>query len=221
MRLPLLPQWLLALTLPASALAQSEGPPTPAERDHDTPSYLDFRGLKPPPLPSLARRPPLIEEEYQRKKERGYFTGLPLANSDPNTGVGFGARVYYYQNGDRSDPRFAYTPYLHRVFLQTFFSTKGLQFHWLDFDSPALFQSSYRFRAYAILARNTTQNYFYRDQRALDPLTYTGAGRGFSRAADYTRTIEKVGPDGRTAVAAAVAATDCPIATELFREGLV
>jgi len=30
-----------------------------------------------------------------------------------------------------------------------------------------------------------------------------------------------VGPDGRTPVAAAVAATDCPIATELFREGLV
>lgn len=30
-----------------------------------------------------------------------------------------------------------------------------------------------------------------------------------------------VGPDGRSTVAAAVQATDCPIATELFREGLV
>ena len=190
----------LALVTPGSASAQtpSNDLKTPAERAADLSSALVFRAERPPPLESLRSRPPLIEEEYRRKKEHSYFTGLPLANSDPNTGFGFGARVYYFRNGLRSDPRFAYTPYLQRVFLQTFFSTKGLQFHWLDFDSPALFQSSYRFRAYAILARNTTQNYFYRDQRALDPLTYTGAGRGFSRAADYTRTIEKVGPDGRT-----------------------
>ncbi len=190
----------VALLLTTStALAQDAGGAlrTPAERAVEQPAALDFRGERPAPLESLQKRPPLIEEEYQRKKEKNYFTGLPLANSDPNTGFGFGARVYYYRNGERSDPRFAYTPYLHRVFLQTFFSTNGLQFHWLDYDAPALNSSSYRFRASAILARNTSENYFHRDVRSLDDLTFTGANQSFGKAAAMDDALERVGPDGR------------------------
>jgi hypothetical protein len=190
----------LALAAISSAATPARGDElkTPAERAADRPSYLDFQRERPPPIESLRLRPPLIEEEYRRKKENNYFTGLPLANSDPNTGFGFGARVYYYRNGDRSDPRFAYTPYLHRIFLQAFFSTKGLQFHWLDYDAPALNSSSYRLRASAILAHNTSENYFHRDRRALDDLTFTGANRTFDRAPDMDEALARVGPDGRT-----------------------
>lgn len=191
-----------SLVLPAlllcSSLAQAQPGPlrTPAERAADRSSPLDFRDERPAPPESLARRPPLIEEEYQRKKEHNYFTGLPLANADPNTGIGFGARVYYFRNGDRSDPRFAYTPYLHRIFLQAFFSTRGLQFHWLDYDAPALLGSSYRLRASAILGRNTSENYFHRDARSMQPLSFTGAGRTFDRASAMDEALERVGPDG-------------------------
>ncbi|MCS6902283.1 MAG: DUF5982 domain-containing protein [Myxococcales bacterium] len=188
----------LVAALSTSTLAHGDELKTPAERDADRPTYLDFPSERPPPLESLRLRPPLIEEEYQRKKEHNYFTGLPLANSDPNTGFGFGARVYYFRNGDRSDPRFAYTPYLHRIFLQAFFSTQGLQFHWLDYDAPAFQSSSYRLRASAILARNTSENYFHRDGRSLKALTFTGAGRTFERAPDMDEALAKVGPDGKT-----------------------
>jgi hypothetical protein len=69
----------------------------------------------------------LRADDYERKNEGGYFTGVPIANYDPTTLVGFGGRVYYYWNGYRPDPRFAYTPYLHRVIAQAFFSTGSAQ----------------------------------------------------------------------------------------------
>src|ERR1041384_4911999 len=76
----------------------------------------------------------LGDEEYAEKAEGGYLTGLPLINYDSNTGLGFGARAYYFFDGERSDPRFAYTPYLYRMFLQAFATTGGYQFHWLDVE---------------------------------------------------------------------------------------
>src|SRR6186713_2217301 len=115
---------------------------------------------RPAPPPGFDSKQPLSPDDYARKNEGGYFTGLPLFNFDPNTGFGFGARAYYYYNGAKSDPLFAYTPYLHRVFLQAFVSTRGLQFHWLDYDAPAVAGSSYRIRAQAIYARNTDQHFF-------------------------------------------------------------
>lgn len=189
----------LSLLAPARAAAQPADPDlrTPAERAARPPGPISYDD-RPPPIDSLRHRPPLIEAEYDRKKQGGYFTGLPLANADPNTGVGFGARVYYFQNGQRGDPRFAYTPYQHRIFLQTFFSTGGLQFHWLDYDAPALFSSAYRFRAAAILGRNTRQNYFGRGEDAMRDLTYTGSQTSYRRALDYEQAIEQVGPDGKT-----------------------
>jgi len=141
---------------------------------------------------------PLREDDLRRKKERGYFTGLPLANFDPNTGVGGGARGYYYFNGDRKDPLFAYTPYLHRVFLQFFVTSKGLQFHWLDYDGPAIAGTPFRLRSQFIFMRNTEQHFFGIGERALDPLTFTGAGRDYDAFGDYKDALDAVRPDGTT-----------------------
>ena len=81
------------------------------------------------------------------KNDGGYVTGLPLFAYSTDIGLGLGARVYYYWNGHPSDPRFAQTPYLYRLFLQGFASTRGVQFHWLDFDAPKIFDSPYRVRS--------------------------------------------------------------------------
>src|SRR5579863_5515133 len=87
-------------------------------------------------LATVARADGLSPADLARKETGGYFTGLPLVNYTTDTGFGYGARVYYYFDGERDDPRFATTPYLYRVFRQGFWSTRGLQFHWLDFDAP-------------------------------------------------------------------------------------
>jgi hypothetical protein len=106
--------------------------------------------LPPPPRESGAKQA-LDAQDYQRKNEGGYFTGLPLANYDSNTGVGFGVRGYYYYNGHRSDPLFGYTPYFFRTFLQLFATTGGLQFHWLDVDAPTIAGSPFRFRSQQVM----------------------------------------------------------------------
>jgi hypothetical protein len=155
---------------------------------------------QPPPPEGMEQRRPLTDEDYARKKERGYFTGLPLANSDPNFGVGFGARVYYYYNGTRDDRRFAYTPYLHRVFLQGYASTGGLQFHWLDYDAPLVGESPFRLRAAAIFARNSAANYFGIGTRGMRDLAYPGAEKSFRHASDYEARLSEARPDGTSYV---------------------
>ena len=96
--------------------------------------------------------------DLARKNEGGYVTGLPLFAYSDDFGLGLGARAYYFWDGDRSDPRFATTPYLVRTFLNVFATTEGLQYHWLDLDAPAIFDSPYRLRAQLIYARNTSSS---------------------------------------------------------------
>lgn len=152
----------------------------------------------PPPPEGWDFKRPLSRADYRRKKQDSYITGLPLANFDPSTGFGGGVRGYYYFNGPRSHPLFGYTPYLHRVFAQYFRTTRGLQFHWLDYDAPAIGGSPYRLRAQLIYLRNTQQYFFGTDDAAMAPLTFTGAGRSFGDFSNYERALRRVRPDGTT-----------------------
>jgi outer membrane protein assembly factor BamA len=152
----------------------------------------------PPPPPGFDAHRPLEVEDYLRKNERGYVTGLPLFNYDPNTGFGFGARGYFYWNGTRADPLFAYTPYLHRVFLQAFVTTGGFQFHWLDYDVPSIAGSSFRFRSQIIFERNTDEHYYGVGSRAMQPLSYSGSTMSYGSFSRYTADLEKVTPAGTT-----------------------
>lgn len=150
----------------------------------------------PPPPKGWDFKRPLSDADYKRKKRGSYVTGLPLANFDPDTGVGGGVRGYYFFNGDRKHPLFGYTPYLHRLFAQYFRTTKGLQFHWADYDAPAIAGTPYRLRAQAIYMRNTQQNFFGIGNAAMDELSFTGSGQTFSEFSKYRRTIETVRGDG-------------------------
>lgn len=120
---------------------------------------------------ATARADRLSPADLARKNEGGYVTGLPLAAYSPDMGYGAGARAYYYWNGYRDDERFATTPYLFRMFVQAFASTRGVQFHWLDFDAPRVVDSPYRLRTQFIFARATNSNYFGLGERSLDAVT--------------------------------------------------
>lgn len=155
---------------------------------------------RPPPPPGFEGKRPLTDDDYAKKRERTYVTGLPLANYDPSTGYGGGARVYFFQNGERRDPLFGYTPYAHRVFAQVFASTEGVQFHWLDYDAPALLGTPYRVRAGFIFERQTRRFYFGASERTLAPLTLPD-GRAFASYSDYERAEREVRADGTTLAA--------------------
>jgi len=141
----------------------------------------------------VARADELSPEDLARKNEGGYVTGLPLVSYSTDVGFGGGARAYYYWNGERGDPRFAQTPYLHRIFLQAFASTRGLQFHWLDYDAPRIGGTPYRIRSQLIFARNINSNYFGHGNAALAPLAFPGApGRTFDSYADYAAAQQRI-----------------------------
>ncbi len=134
----------------------------------------------------------LAPDELAKKNEHGYVTGLPLFAYSTDIGLGLGARAYYYWDGDRKDPRFATTPYLVRVFLQGFASTRGVQFHWLDLDAPKVFDSPYRFRTQLIFQRNTNSNYFGLGTPSLAPLRFPGSPTSYDKYAGYAADQEKV-----------------------------
>jgi hypothetical protein len=147
----------------------------------------------PPPPPGFTI--PLSQEDYDRKNQGGYVTGLPLVNVDPNTGVGYGIRLYYYWNSDRTNPYFGYTPYLHRIFVQAFFTTGGLQYHWIDHDAPAVFGSPYRLRTQLIFLRNTATPFFGTGEASMGALTAPG-GQTFTKFKNYDRALRELQPDG-------------------------
>ncbi|MBA3499365.1 MAG: BamA/TamA family outer membrane protein [Deltaproteobacteria bacterium] len=141
---------------------------------------------------SIAHAQRLSEADLARKNEGGYVTGLPLVAYSTDIGFGGGARAYYYFNGKRTDPRFRTTPYLHRVFLQGFLSTRGVQFHWLDYDAPRIAGTRYRIRSQLIYGRNINQNYFGLGSRALDPLRFPGSPDTFDSYADYYAAQQRI-----------------------------
>jgi hypothetical protein len=132
----------------------------------------------------LTRADGLSPADLARKRERGHLTGVPLAAYSVDFGFGAGARGYYFWNGHRSDARFAYTPYLHRIFLQVFATSGGVQYHWLDYDAPEIRETPYRIRGALILARNTAASY-YGFGEAGRALRFPGSPDAFTSYEDY------------------------------------
>ncbi|MDI7210859.1 Omp85 family outer membrane protein [Leptospira santarosai] len=114
----------------------------------------------------------MCKKDLDNKKEGWYPTGLPLINSDPNEGIGYGVRVYGYNNGKRNDPFFEYTPYRFRFFAQYFNTTKNAQYHQLSLDMPYVTNTRWRLRADALLTITPTTLYFGVGESTLKPLTY-------------------------------------------------
>lgn len=134
----------------------------------------------------------LSADDLHRKNEGGYVTGVPLFAYNVDFGLGGGARGYYYWNGARSDPRFAVTPYLVRVFLNVFATTHGVQYHWLDLDAPRVFSSRYRVRSQLVLARNLFSNYFGFSEAGHEALRFPGAPGTFDSYAGYDAAQRRV-----------------------------
>jgi hypothetical protein len=163
-----------------------------ARADEIVPRNADDTTLPPPP-PGIGKKQRLSDDDYARKETRGYFTGLPLANYDPNLGFGFGARVYYSWNGERDDPFFAYTPYLHRLIAQTYASTKGAQDHLLDYDAPNFLGTMYRLRGTLEIEAANAWPYFGIGSRSMQPLSFPGnPGVNYAHISEYDRDAATV-----------------------------
>ncbi len=144
----------------------------------------------------MAEKSPIAQRDLEGKKEGRYVTGLPLANSDPDTGIGFGARAYLFDDGPKCDSMFAYTPYRMRAFAQLFGTTTAYQYHTLDVDMPYVDREPVRIRASLVYERNPAAGYFGIGPSSLDRLSYPGQARTFASLSDYTGALRQRLPDG-------------------------
>ncbi|GBF51606.1 OMA87-like protein [Leptospira ryugenii] len=128
----------------------------------------------------------LCKKDIEDKKEGYYLTGLPLVNSDPNEGIGYGARAYLYNNGPKTDGLYFFTPYRTRLFGQYFNTNKNAQYHQISLDMPFVADTQWRLRADAFLTITPTTLYFGIGENSMSPLSYLDRnqpdGRKFSNS---------------------------------------
>jgi len=111
-------------------------------------------------LKSLYSKPSLTSEQIEKKKEGYYVTGMPLLNYDTDKGIGYGARVYLYDNGKKDEKLFSYTPYRSKAYIQYFETTNGYSNHKLFLDSKYIAGSLFHLNAEIIYEKDTQANYF-------------------------------------------------------------
>ena len=102
----------------------------------------------------------LSEEDAKRKKEGWFFNAIPLIAYSTDDGFGYGARVYVYNNGNRKSDLFYYTPYISRFYVQYYKTTKGVEYHEINFDFPYVFGSKFRLKTYIAIDRALNENFF-------------------------------------------------------------
>ena len=143
---------------------------------------------------NFKNKPKLTSEELESKKDGSYFTGLPLMNFDPNTGLGYGLGINWINDKTPDDPLFKYTPYRAKVYLVLFTSTKGYQFHTINFDFPYINNSLFRLTGNLSYEKNIQANYFGVDASSLNNLT-TPNGEVFRNYDDYKDNLTKNGSE--------------------------
>ena len=147
------------------------------------------------PLPApqyAAERPSLSDEDLSAKTEGNYWTGLPLVSADPDTGIGYGARVYHFENGASTEETFGYEPYRSRTFLQAFATSKGWQYHQISFDAPFFEHRPQRIKADFIFEQNTAANFFVAGTSTLEDAVNSGFNKYWIRRPIFSSSYEQL-----------------------------
>lgn len=102
----------------------------------------------------------LSEDELENKKEGTYVTGVPDISVDPINGFGYGAEGSLIFDGKRSNPFFEYTPYLTKVDLALFNTSRNQREAILTLDKPYIFHTKWRIRGELAYEINPNLLYF-------------------------------------------------------------
>ena len=142
---------------------------------------------------ALYAKSKLTETQLNNKQTGSYFTGLPIVNYDADKGFGYGARVYWHQNGDKESPFFDITPYNYEVYAQFMKTTNGWQYHVLHFDAPYIEDSLFRVTGQILYEKNTQANYFGTTADSLEQLTAPGTTKSFETASEQQEYLDDIG----------------------------
>lgn len=98
--------------------------------------------------------------ELNEKREGTYVTGIPDISSDPINGFGYGAEGSIIFNGKKNNPFFEYTPYLTKLDVALFNTSKQQREIILTLDKPYAFHTKWRLRGEIAYEINPNLLYF-------------------------------------------------------------
>jgi len=136
----------------------------------------------------------ISDEKLAKKQEGEYVTGIAGVTSDPDVGVGFAAVFFYYINGKKSDPYFAYSDFKHRIHASALVSTKGVKNYSLGWDAPFFLNSLFRIRSLLEYTAQPNLNYYGTGSQSLNPLSF--AGKNYSSYKKFQQALRS--PTGTT-----------------------
>lgn len=113
----------------------------------------------------------MSDEDLAKKREGTFITGIPDFSSDPVTGFGFGIRSNVYWNGERTNPLFAYTPYLAKLKANAAYYTSNARELVLSLDVPYYKGTRWRFKIDVKVQQNPANLYFGLTEATLNDLS--------------------------------------------------
>jgi outer membrane protein assembly factor BamA len=137
----------------------------------------------------------MSDDDLMKKREGTFITGLPDFSSDPVTGFGFGIRSNVYWNGERTNPLFAYTPYLAKLKANAAYYTSNARELILSLDIPYYKGTRWRFKVDFKAQQNPANLYFGSTEATLGNLRLpSNENATFSSYAAYDRARKTLRP---------------------------
>jgi len=137
---------------------------------------------------SFVKSKRMSDDDLMKKKEGTFFTGIPDFSSDPVTGFGLGVRSNVYWNGERTNPLFAYTPYLAKLKVNAAYYTSNARELVMSLDVPYYKGTRWRFKVDFKAQQNPTNLYFGLTDATLGQLRLPSTPEGgttYSTYAEY------------------------------------
>ncbi|MFN6945197.1 MAG: Omp85 family outer membrane protein [Cytophagaceae bacterium] len=120
----------------------------------------------------------LQREDIINKKEGWYMTGLPELTIDPIRGFSVGGNAFLFNNRDRNDPFFYFTPYRTMYSVALNVAQNGRVNGAFSLDMPFAFNSRWRLRGDFIYENDPNWQYFGLGRQTLRRLSYTDKQTG-------------------------------------------
>ncbi len=141
----------------------------------------------------------MSEADLAKKREGRFLTGIPDFSSDPVTGFGFGVRTNIYWNGQRTNPFFAYTPYLAKLKVNAAYYTSNAREIVLSLDVPYYKGTRWRFKIDFKAQQNPANLYFGSSQSTLGELRLPSTPNGgptYSTYSSFDQARKTLRPGG-------------------------
>lgn len=155
----------------------------------------DVKGQRKADSLSFFKSKKMSDADLAKKREGSFITGLPDISSDPVTGFGIGIKSNVYWNGTRSNPFFAYTPYLTKVKASAAYYSSNAREITFSADVPYYKGTRWRFKVDFKAQQNPSNLYFGSDESTLgrlrlpaDPATTFSTYKQYDKARKTLRT---------------------------------